>query len=81
MLKLLGSELVQAIDVAMVDAVAHYAMPDSRHLAADKWNEPPIGPEHAAMATSNMLHHRGFTIAGGTSEVQRGVIAKHVLGL
>ena len=81
MLKLLGSELVQAIDVAMVDAVAYYAVPDSRHLAADKWNEPPIGAEHAAMVSSNMLHHLGFTIAGGTSEVQRGVIAKQVLGL
>ncbi|MFN3237345.1 MAG: acyl-CoA dehydrogenase family protein [Pseudomonadales bacterium] len=28
-----------------------------------------------------MYHHRGYTIAGGASEVQRNIIAKAVLGL
>jgi len=41
----------------------------------------PIGPSYADMIASGMFHHRGFTIAGGTSEIQHNIIAKQVLGL
>jgi acyl-CoA dehydrogenase len=30
---------------------------------------------------SGRYHHRGYTIAGGSSEVQHNIIAKQVLGL
>ena len=35
----------------------------------------------ALMAASGMFHHRGYTIAGGTSEIQHNIIARQVLGL
>lgn len=44
-------------------------------------NMLPVGPDYAVAITSGQLHHRGYTIAGGTGEVQRGVLAKQVLGL
>ena len=41
--------------------------------------EEPIGPAYTDMAASGTFHHRGFTIAGGTSEIQRNIIARQVL--
>lgn len=39
------------------------------------------GPEHAEIPTAFYLAQRAGTIAGGTSEIHRNNIAKHVLGL
>jgi acyl-CoA dehydrogenase len=76
MLKLRGSTLVQAIDELWFEAVGYWAMPRD---GAGK--SPPVGPSHAEYIASGLYHHRGFTIAGGSSEVQRNIIAKQVLGL
>jgi len=38
-------------------------------------------PDWAEYIASGRYHHRGFTIAGGSSEVQHNIIAKQVLGL
>ena len=79
MLKLKGSELVQAIDELAFAAVGYWAAPlDSSHLGS---NEGPVGPEYAEYVASARYHHRGFTIAGGSSEIQHDIIAKQVLGL
>jgi alkylation response protein AidB-like acyl-CoA dehydrogenase len=79
MLKLKGSELVQAIDELAFAAVGYWAAPlDSSHLGG---NESPVGPDYAEYTASGRYHHRGFTIAGGSSEIQHDIIAKQVLGL
>jgi alkylation response protein AidB-like acyl-CoA dehydrogenase len=76
MLKLKGSELVQAMDVLLLEAIGHWAVPrDSSESAL------PVGPEHAEFIASGLYHHLGYTIAGGSSEVQHNIIAKQVLGL
>ncbi len=81
MTKLLGSHLVQGIDDALCEAIGVYAAPDhAGHLFGGE-NRIPAGPAHAVGIRSGQLHHRGYTLAGGTSEVQRGVLAKAVLGL
>ena len=80
-LKALGSRLVQAMDAAIVDAVGYFAMPDNLAALRAGQNQAVVGPDHAVARTSNLLHHRGYTIAGGTTEVQYNVIAKQVLGL
>jgi alkylation response protein AidB-like acyl-CoA dehydrogenase len=41
----------------------------------------PVGPEYALTAMPRYLNTRATTIYGGSSEVQRGIIAKSVLGL
>jgi acyl-CoA dehydrogenase len=76
MLKLKGSELVQAMDSLLLDAIGYWGLPWDSGDA-----DSPVGPAHAEYLASGLFHHRGYTIAGGTSEVQHNIIAKQVLGL
>ena len=41
----------------------------------------PVGPDYTDMVASGLFHHRGYTIAGGSSEVQHNIIAQTVLRL
>ena len=77
MLKLKGSQLVQDMDRALYEIAGHYGLP----LDSVMREAPPVGPEFADMVASGMFHHRGYTIAGGTSEIQHNIIARQVLGL
>ncbi|MDP6376104.1 MAG: acyl-CoA dehydrogenase family protein [Pseudomonadales bacterium] len=76
MLKFKGSELVQAMDTLLFEVIGHWALP----LDSSGGKEHP-GPEYAEFVASGRYHHRGYTIAGGSSEVQHNIIAKQVLGL
>jgi acyl-CoA dehydrogenase len=77
MLKLKGSELVQAQDELLFRMVDYLALPqDSANTG-----EEPVNPAWAEYIASGRYHHRGYTIAGGSSEVQHNIIAKQVLGL
>lgn len=80
-LKALGSPLVQAMDEAMTQALAYYGIPNNRESWAEGSNVETVGPDYASAPMSNYLHHRGYTIAGGTTEVQKNILAKAVLGL
>jgi len=40
-----------------------------------------VGSPMTEYISSGAYHHRGYTIAGGSSEVQHNIIAKQVLGL
>ncbi len=58
---------------------------DELHLAAlgfdgVYWESDEI-PKEARKHTRTWLHQKSLTIAGGTAEVQRNIIAKRVLGL
>ena len=76
MLKLKGSELVQAQDELLFALVDYLALPlDSASGGTS------ATPDWAEYVASGRYHHRGFTIAGGSSEVQHNIIAKQVLGL
>lgn len=77
MLKLKGSELVQAQDELLFRMVDYLALPqDSTNTGA-----AAVNPAWAEFVASGRYHHRGYTIAGGASEVQHNIIAKQVLGL
>ncbi|MFT7651894.1 MAG: alkylation response protein AidB-like acyl-CoA dehydrogenase, partial [Candidatus Azotimanducaceae bacterium] len=77
MLKLKGSQLIQDQDEIWFRLVDHLS------LAMDtKGSErTPLGPAFAEYVASGRYHHRGYTIAGGSSEVQQNIIAKQVLSL
>lgn len=77
MLKLKGSQLVQDMDRLLFEVSGHYGLP----LDSVMRDSGAIGPESADMVASGMFHHRGYTIAGGTSEIQHNIIARQVLGL
>ena len=76
MLKLKGSELVQAQDEVLFTMIDYLALPlDTATGGA------AVTPDWAEYIASGRYHHRGFTIAGGSYEVQHNIIAKQVLGL
>jgi alkylation response protein AidB-like acyl-CoA dehydrogenase len=77
MLKLKGSQLVQDMDRLLLEVAGHYCLP----LDSVMRDSLPIGPDCADMVASGLFHHRGYTIAGGTSEIQHNIIARQVLGL
>ena len=77
MLKLKGSQLVQDMDRCLFDAIGYYGIPVDSVMS----NADPIGEDYEDMIASGLFHHRGYTIAGGSSEIQHNIIAKAVLGL
>ncbi len=85
MLKLKGSQLVQDMDRMLYEIAGYLALP----LDSTMREGGAAGAEFADMfadiftdmVASGLFHHRGYTIAGGTSEIQHNIIAQQVLGL
>jgi pimeloyl-CoA dehydrogenase large subunit len=81
-LKIKGSELQQAISELLLELVGPYALPDQMsHGDADRWNEPPIGPDWAGTLAPHYFNWRKVSIYGGSNEIQKNIIAKAILGL
>lgn len=80
-LKLLASEIIQEIDGAMIDAIGHAGLSYQTEALDAGWTGVAAGPPHAAGEVREYLHGRVATIYGGSSEIQRNIIAKAVLGL
>lgn len=80
--KLIASSLRQDVDLLAVDAFGEFGLqlPLSRPLYGD--NAPAAVHSRAAqVAAARYLNSRGWTIFGGTNEIQSSIIAKTVLGL
>lgn len=81
MLKILSPELMQRIESDTIDALGQGGLPYQVEALHAGWNGYLAAPEGAAGAVYDYLHDRASTIYGGSSEVQRNIIAKAVLGL
>jgi len=81
MLKTRGTEMTQAIDELAVEAIAFYANVEQKDARAPGSNVEPIGPDYAMTAVPKYLNNRAASIYGGSNEIQRGIMAKLVLGL
>ena len=80
MLKMRGSRLIQLWEDLTVDALGGAALP--LDVAALHDAQPgQDGHDMAATASSRRFLSRGYTIAGGSSEIQHNILAKQVLGL
>jgi alkylation response protein AidB-like acyl-CoA dehydrogenase len=79
--KLRGSELLQEALEMTMNALGYYANPYQPEAYVPGNNVKPIAPEYGLVATSKYYNQRAATIYAGSSEVQRSIIAKHVLGL
>ena len=81
-LKLLGTDLQQDMADLSIDILGDSALPRVGYGfgESDNSNEPNIREQGPASMRS-MLSGRASTIYGGTSEVQRGIMSKFVLGL
>ena len=80
-LKNLGSEMGQRLNELAVEALGYFAdvhQPEARTVGS---NVQPIGPEQGLVTFSTYFNMRASSIAGGTNEVQKNIVAKLVLGL
>jgi acyl-CoA dehydrogenase len=80
MLKMRGSRLIQLWEELIVDALGPEAMPlDAAWLDGQPGTMP--ADALAGTASSRRFLARGYTIAGGSSEIQHNILAKQVLAL
>jgi hypothetical protein len=80
-LKVRGTELSQRLLELLMEASGYYALPYQKSLILGVGREEPVGPEFAATAAARYLNRRAMSIFGGTTEVQKNIMAKAVLGL
>ncbi len=80
-LKIRQSQLTQDIAELAVEALGMNALPWHAERPLYHRNEPPIGPDHAPPVVPAHLNARAYTIFGGSTEIQKDIIAKLVLGL
>lgn len=81
MLKIASAELLQSISGAHVDALSESGLSFQKEALTVGADAPLIAPVGAAGALSEYLFGRVYSIWGGSSEVQKNIIAKAVLGL
>jgi alkylation response protein AidB-like acyl-CoA dehydrogenase len=80
-LKLKGTELLQATTELAMDVAGPLAMPDWADELEALSNEPELGPVWATEAARSYLMLRAASIYGGTNEIMKNIVSKAVLGL
>ncbi|MBT5434816.1 MAG: pimeloyl-CoA dehydrogenase large subunit [Rhodospirillaceae bacterium] len=80
-IKIRGTEIDQLLTELTMEAVGPYVLPFQPEVGHEGRNEAPIGPEYAAPVAPTYFNTRKVTIYGGSNEIQKNIIAKHVLGL
>ncbi len=81
MLKIKGTVIRQEIDKLTRQAVGPYAAPFLPEFLEESEQADPIGPPHAMPAVQKYFNNRKLSIYGGSSEIQRQIIAKAILEL
>jgi alkylation response protein AidB-like acyl-CoA dehydrogenase len=79
-LKVQGTELYQRVTELAVQALGPRALPDYHRLQRED-RASSVGPDYAQTPVSRYLNSRAATIYGGSSEIQRNILAKVWLGL
>lgn len=80
-LKIRGSELQQQIAMVQVEVIGPDAWPFSQAWLQPGVVQPVSGAQWAAPATAAYFDMRKVSIYGGTTEVQKNIISKMVLGI
>lgn len=80
-MKTLGADMGQYLSELMVEALGFYATPHQPEAREVGQNVPIIGPDAGVTVFPRYFNLRASSIAGGSNEVQRNIVAKLVLGL
>ncbi len=81
MLKIQGTEAQQKIQELAVEVAGCFAAPDQHDARQVGSNLAPLSSTAAMVATPRYFNGRAASIYGGSNEIQRGIVAKLVLGL
>ncbi|MEM1230649.1 MAG: acyl-CoA dehydrogenase family protein [Pseudomonadota bacterium] len=81
MLKTLGANAGQRLTELAVEAIDHAALAHQPQARTVGSNVPVIGPVEGVVAFPRYFNLRASSIAGGSNEVQKNIMAKLVLGL
>jgi acyl-CoA dehydrogenase len=81
LLKLTAGDALQAITECSVEVIGAYAAPHQPEARAWGSNMAPIGRADELVVMGSYLDLRARSIAGGSNEVQRNIMAKLVLGM
>lgn len=80
-IKVRGTQIAQSVLELLLEATGPDAQPYQSELLFTDRQVDPIGPEYAITPASSYFWRRAMTIYGGSTEIQRNIMAKHVLGL
>ncbi|MCI0517534.1 MAG: acyl-CoA dehydrogenase family protein [Woeseiaceae bacterium] len=81
-LKIRGTEVSQAIDALYMEAAGYYALPwIPSQYAADFPLDERIGLGSETRTSLRYFNGRKASIYGGSNEIQKNIVSKHVLGL
>ncbi len=81
-LKFKGTELQQAVDELFVEAAGYYALPYvPSQYTLDFPVEERVGEGAETRTSLTYFNFRKASIYGGSNEIQKNIVAKHVLGL
>ena len=81
LLKLRTAEVLKRGHEVMMEAGGYNAAPFEPAAIRGGWNEEPVGPDYLFRMAPDYFESRAMSIAGGSNEVQKNIIAKAVLGL
>jgi len=81
-LKIRGTEIQQGLDELFMEAAGYYALPFAPdQYALDFSDDARIGYGSETRSSLRYFNNRKASIYGGSNEIQKNIIAKHVLGL
>lgn len=80
-LKIQGTEAQQRIQELAVEVAGEYAAPDQHEARQPGSNARALTTDFAMIASPRYFNGRAASIYGGSNEIQRGIIARQVLGL
>lgn len=80
-LKIKGSEILQVTSELLMDVVGPYALPYQSEDEFVHSNEPAVLSDWAATIAPSYFNNRKVTIYGGSTEIQKNIIARAILGL
>ncbi len=80
LLKIKGTQVRQEATELIRRAAGPYAAPDLPEAFDEGWNGQAPGPDYALPLARSYFNMRKTSIYGGSNEIQRNIVAKHLLG-